>query len=91
MFDWGDGSTSAWTSPVNSGQPGSASHSWSQGSYQIKVKARDTQGAESIFSDQLSISMPKTKPVFHPILMQLLDRLLEQFPLLANLLEMFTI
>jgi len=60
LFDWGDGSDSRWLGPYNSGKTASASHTWtSQGSYQVKVKAKDTNLAESPWSDPLSVSMPK--------------------------------
>jgi thiol-disulfide isomerase/thioredoxin len=50
-FEWGDGSNSGWVGPFNSGQTGSASHIWSDtGIYDVKVKAKDTLGAESTWS-----------------------------------------
>jgi hypothetical protein len=58
-FDWGDDSESGWVGPFNSGSTGSADHAWTrQGSYEIKVKAKDTSNAESVWSDPLPISMP---------------------------------
>jgi hypothetical protein len=59
LFDWDDGSTSGWIGPFSSGQPCNISHSWaSKGSFQVKVKARDEVGYESVWSDPLAISMP---------------------------------
>ena len=50
-FEWGDESESEWTSFVDSGSSASASHSWSsEGIYQVRVKAKDTEGAESSWS-----------------------------------------
>jgi len=50
-FDWGDGSQSDWTSFVNSGSSASKSHSWStEGTYYVKVKAKDAYNAESGWS-----------------------------------------
>jgi len=61
MFDWDDGSTSSWIGPFSSGQPCNISHYWDyKGSYQVKVKAKDTSGEESVWSDPLSISLPKS-------------------------------
>lgn len=61
LFDWGDGTDSGWLGPYNSGDPVTANHTWSsKGSYEIKVKAKDDQGAESDWSDPLAVSMPKT-------------------------------
>lgn len=50
-FDWGDGNQSDWTSFVASGSSASKSHSWStQGTYDVKVKAKDIYDAESGWS-----------------------------------------
>jgi len=60
MFDWGDGSMSEWLGPFDSGQEVSTSHSWEKrGYYNIKVKAKDVNGAESDWSDPLRVRMPK--------------------------------
>ena len=65
LFDWDDGSESDWIGPFTSGQPCNVSHAWtSKGTFQVKVKARDEAGYESVWSDPLSISMPKVNPVF---------------------------
>ncbi len=62
-FDWGDGTYSEWAGPYNSGQKVSFSHTWNkQGTYNIKVVAKDIHGVLSNWSDPLSISMPKLKP-----------------------------
>jgi hypothetical protein len=61
LFDWDDGTRSGWLGPYDSGQPVYASHVWSSpGTYQIKVKAKDTIGLESSWSDPLSLTMPKS-------------------------------
>ena len=50
-FDWGDGTESGWTSFVNSGGSASMSHSWSsQGTFEVKAKAKDSYGSESGWS-----------------------------------------
>jgi len=50
-FSWGDGGESAWTSFVDSASSASMSYSWSgQGTYEVRVKAKDTNGAESGWS-----------------------------------------
>jgi len=59
QFDWGDGSTSTWVGPYDSGATASASHTWTKkGSYGIKVKAKDSYGLESNWSQALSVTMP---------------------------------
>jgi hypothetical protein len=61
QFDWGDGTMSNWVGPYDSGVLANASHSWTKkGSYGIKVKAKDTKGLESSWSNPLPITMPFT-------------------------------
>ena len=95
LFDWDDGETSGWLGPYNSGQVASSSHVWSaQGSYQIRVKAKDdpngdgdlSDGVESIWSDPLPITMPKNKHYINPLIIRLLDNHQHMFPLLRQLL-----
>ena len=51
MFDWGDGTTSDWIGPVDSGKPANAIHQWvTAGIYTIKVKAKDIFFDESDWS-----------------------------------------
>ena len=79
-FDWGDGTNTGWVGPYNSGQNASESHIWNaQGTYSVKVKTKDTNGAETVWSDPIPVSMPKNK------IMLWLDHLLESFPLLNKL------
>ncbi|MCK5031350.1 MAG: PKD domain-containing protein, partial [Thermoplasmatales archaeon] len=60
-WDWGD-EVSNWDGPYNSGDLVTQSHIWSnQGTYAVKVKAKDTSDVESVWSDPLPISMPKNK------------------------------
>ena len=60
LFDWGDGTDSGWVGPYVSSPyyEATASHAWdSEGDYQIKVKAKDTWGAESSWSDPLDVTV----------------------------------
>ncbi|GAG22019.1 unnamed protein product, partial [marine sediment metagenome] len=68
QWDWGDDSFSQWIGPYNSGEEISASHSWSEGSYNIKVKSKDIHNEESNWSDPLPISMPKNKQSYQQFL-----------------------
>jgi choloylglycine hydrolase len=84
LFDWGDGSDSGWIKTPVFGSI-KATHKWTeQGTYEIKVKAIDQYGAESEWSDPLSVSMPKTKSIdnFNPWLF----RLIQRFPFLEFLI-----
>jgi len=56
LFDWGDGSDSGWLGPFSSGQSASGSHIWSDaGQYSLKVKAKDSLGEQSGWSDLSSV------------------------------------
>jgi hypothetical protein len=58
LFDWGDGTDSGWLGPYPSGTEQSASHSWdNEGDYDIKVKAKDENGAESDWSNEHTIEI----------------------------------
>ena len=86
MWDWGDGNFSEWLGPYDSGAEASAEKSWSaKGDYSIKVKAKDIYGAESVWSDPLSITMPTSKSTqMMSLLAQFLHNLLQ---FLQNLLK----
>jgi hypothetical protein len=59
LWDWGDGNFSEWLGPYASGATATAQKSWTEkGTYSIKVKAKDTLGAESNWSDPLDVTMP---------------------------------
>jgi len=84
LFDWGDGSDSGWEGPINSGQSVTVSHQWSEeDDYTIKVKAMDTNFAESEWSDPLIVSMPKNK--MNDQYQIIIQRILERFPILKSL------
>ena len=85
MFDWGDGDNSGWLGPYDSGSSCEAKHTWEEkNTYSVKVKAKDAYGKESIWSDPLSISMPKNKPLF---INSLIELLMERFPILYQILQ----
>jgi hypothetical protein len=88
LWDWGDGTNSEWTGPYENGDICQESHIWStKGSYSIKVKAKDTSGAESSWSDLLPIIMPYTYNRPLPQFLELLfQRFLNAFPILRQLL-----
>jgi hypothetical protein len=51
-WDWDDGNESDWLGPVNSSEPLTKSYAWSSdGNYSIRVKAKNTGGSESAWSD----------------------------------------
>ena len=86
---WGDGHYSEWSDPYNSGETASASHRWSEvATYKIWVKAKDIYGAETDWSEPLSISITKSKNrVSHNTLfLRILEELMDHFPLLKHFL-----
>lgn len=63
-FDWGDGTDSGWLGPYNSGLIINALHTWNErGNFQIRVKVKDDDNAQSEWSDPLTVTIPKTKSV----------------------------
>jgi len=58
MFDWDDGTTSAWIGPFASGASGTTTHAWEDaGTYEVKAKAKDVNGGESDWSSAHSITI----------------------------------
>jgi len=87
MFDWDDGTEPEWKGSFESGSTVSFSHIWNaRGTFQIKVKAKDdpngdgdlSDGLESVWSDPLPITMPKTKSA------NLLGNLISKLPFLKH-------
>ena len=78
QWNWGH-EISPWEGPYNSGDQVTTSHIFpSEGSYIIKVKAKDTSNEESIWSDPLSITMPKSK-IYNT---RFINYIMNKFPLL---------
>ncbi len=67
MFDWGNGEFSEWLGPYASGDEIEASYTWiEEGTYDIKVKAKDTLDQETEYSDAHTIEIaevPDPEPV----------------------------
>ena len=81
MWNWDDGEFSEWLGPYDSGEICTAVHVWGEkGTYSIRVKAKDIYGAESDWSDPLTIRMSKNKPFSMPFL----DLLEQYFPRLFS-------
>lgn len=59
LIDWGDDTQSGWLGPNNSGEYITISKSWeSFGIYNVKIKAKDSDGHESAWSSPYPIRMP---------------------------------
>ena len=73
-WEWGDGETSGWLGPYQSGQEICESHSWdTAGTYTIMAKLKDDFGAESGWGE-LSVTMTKSR-VMSTLFFKLLERL----------------
>jgi len=85
-WDWNsDMIPDEWTGEHNSDVSVTTSHSWpDEGTYEIRVKARNGYGLESIWSDPLPVSMPKNKVISRPFLQFLQDHP-NIFPILQRL------
>ncbi|HVQ01619.1 MAG TPA: hypothetical protein VMT57_08920 [Candidatus Thermoplasmatota archaeon] len=81
-WSWGDGNYSGWLGPFPSGAKVSANHTWTvKGSYEIKVKAKDPQGNESVWSDPLPVTMPQYNGITpYNMLLKFLEWLFDWFP-----------
>lgn len=57
-FDWGDGNTSDFIGPYDTGETVTASHAWPvYGTYNVKVMAKDVNGSSSAWSNPLQITI----------------------------------
>ncbi|HVQ01524.1 MAG TPA: PKD domain-containing protein [Candidatus Thermoplasmatota archaeon] len=58
IWEWGDGNMSSWLGPFPPGQTTEASHAWMHaGVYEIRVKLKDPNGTESVWSDPHTITI----------------------------------
>ncbi|VVB62258.1 D-aminopeptidase [uncultured archaeon] len=87
QWDWGDETIPEWLGPFNSGQESQFTHKWiNEGSYNIKVKAKDIHGKESAWSDPLPITMPCSYNQPIPQILELFfQRFLNAFPIQRQL------
>jgi len=85
-WDWGDGTSSNWIGPFESGESVSISHTWPDGDkYKIKVKAKDIYDFESVWSDSTSVRNRNFYPRNTHIL-YLLDHIFNFSPILKLIL-----
>jgi hypothetical protein len=88
LFDWGDGSTSFILGPYVSEVECDANGIWfEEGNYEIKVKAIDVHGAESEWSDPLSVTMPRYRSLSNIELLKLFDWFYDCFPFINFLIN----
>lgn len=83
FVDWGDGNTGGWTRMLTSGEDYNVSNIWGEeGNYIIKVKAKDSFGAESNWAI-LEVIMPKLNNLFNSLILRVINR----FPILEFLIK----
>jgi hypothetical protein len=58
IWDWGDGNVSEWFGPYESNETAESTHEWyEEGTYEIKVKAKDAPGLESDWSEPFAVNI----------------------------------
>ena len=58
QWDWGDGTTSEWIGPFDSGEISNINYKWeNQGTYNVKVRSKDIYGEMSPWSDEFRIAV----------------------------------
>ena len=91
LWNWDDGTDSGWIGPYNSGETCEALHEWySKEDYQVKIKAKDTNGMESGWSEPLSVNLPKNRNKFifsNLLFLRSMKHFLRSFPMLEKILE----
>ena len=84
-IDWGDGSSEVCLGPFTSGEEQSVSHTFeSDGDYTIRVKARDSNQAESDWAT-LSVSMPRSRLQSFPVLYKIIENIYFKFQILKTI------
>jgi len=91
LFDWDDGTSSGWIGPYESGETVKVSHTWTNGgSYNIRTKTKDMGGVQSEgWSDTFTVDVIGAKLTKNSLLIRILDRLAEKFPMLEQLLSLY--
>jgi len=58
FWDWGDGDSTGWIGPYDSGQDSKVNHAWDDnGTYEVKVKVKDAWDAETDWSTARTIEI----------------------------------
>ncbi|UCF49470.1 MAG: PKD domain-containing protein [Thermoplasmatales archaeon] len=82
---WGDNSISPWIGPLAYGESIIASHDWSEvGTYVINTTLKDFCGEWD--GSTLEVNIPRARPTYNPLLIQLFERFPNAFPILRQLL-----
>jgi hypothetical protein len=88
-IEWGDGSSTDWTTFLPSGVPYFENHTWTQkGTYKIRAKAKDIHGDISDWGE-LTVIMPRDKVTSNFLFMRLLEQFPSTFPILRYILRLY--
>jgi len=69
IFDWDDGNKSDWLGPYSSGETVTATHTWETiGDYEIRVKAKDINEAQSDWSEPHALTIVENQPPNKPVI-----------------------
>jgi len=91
IVTWGDGSNTGWIGPYSSGEEIEVGHAWGEsGSYTINARAKDIYGTKSDWGT-FKISISKNKVYINSFFFQLMQRLLERFPMLKQILPLLSV
>ena len=87
FIDWGDNTSNYWIGPFESGKEISVSHRWlKQGTFKIRIKAKNTMGAVSDWSE-FTVKMLRSKAIINSGFLRFLERYPQLNKLLSLLLE----
>ena len=68
-IEWGDGQVDEWIGPYKSGELAKVNHTWtSPDDYEIRAKAKDTNDAESEWSEVYPVTIVENEPPNAPII-----------------------
>jgi hypothetical protein len=85
FVDWGDGDTEDWDGPYSSGVGSSASHTFgTKKFYNIKVKARDSNGAEGPWGVHV-VNIPRAKAFSY--ILEIMEIIQQRFPMIEQILN----
>ncbi|KYK22450.1 hypothetical protein AYK21_03880 [Thermoplasmatales archaeon SG8-52-2] len=90
-IDWDDGNVEEWIGPFSSGAEITVDHIWEEeGSYIIKVKAKDTYDDESDFAE-FSVEIPRfrnSNTQFTRLFEKIIERFSNVFPIIRQILSL---
>jgi len=87
FIDWGDGTSTGWIGPFESGIEIIVSHTWlKKGTYTVRAKAKDIHGAEGPWG-YLNVWIPRNNLISNILIIQLMNRFPRLNQLIIRILE----